>query len=93
MRNHVAEDGSHVLPELVQLRANAISDVRRCNVIAVDDRSAKATTKEIVVLSSRSKLSALHGTLRSPAELVMCEANVGEDIVRQMMNAVDLVAK
>ena len=61
--------------------------------MVVDDRDAKAVTEEIVALSSRSKLSALHGTLRSPAELVMCEANVGEEIVRQMFDAVDLVAK
>ena len=77
----------------MHLRANAISDVRRRNVMVVDDRDAKAVTEEIVALSSRTKLSALHGTLRSPAELVMCEANVGEEIVRQMFDAVDLVAK
>ena len=93
MRNDVAADEEHVLPELVQLRANAISDVRRRNVMVVDDRGARATTEEIVALSSRSKLSALHGTLRSPSELVLCEANVGEEIVRQMCDAVDLVAK
>ena len=93
MRNDAAADEEHVLPELVQLRANAISDVRRRNVMVVDDRGAKTTTEEIVALSSRSKLLALHGTLCSPAELVMCEANVGEEIVRQMHDAVDLVAK
>ena len=75
------------------MRANAISDVRRRNVMVVDDRDAKAVTEEIVALSSRTKLSALHGTLRSPAELVMCEANVGEETVRKMFDAVDLVAK
>ena len=93
MRNDVAADENHNPPELVHLRANAISDVRRRNVMVVDDRDAKAVTEEIVALSSRAKLSALHGTLRSPAELVMCEANVGEEIVRQMFDAVDLVAK
>jgi hypothetical protein len=61
--------------------------------MAVDDRDARAHTEEIVVLNSRCKLSALQGTLRSLAELVICEANVGEEIVRQMMDAVDLVAK
>ena len=45
------------------------------------------------MLNSRYKLSALQDTLRSPAELVMCKANVGKEIVRQMMDAVDLVAK
>ena len=62
-------------------------------MVVVDDRDAKAVTEEIVALSSRAKLPALHGTPRSPAELVMCEANVGEEIVRQMVDAVDLVAK
>ena len=93
MRNEVAEDIAHVFPELVHLRASAISGVRRCNVMAVNDRSAKAHTAEIVVLNSRCKLSALQGTLRGPAELVMYEANVGEEIMRQMMDAVGLVAK
>ena len=45
------------------------------------------------MLNSRCKHSALQGTLRSPAELVMCEANAGEETVRQMMGAVDLVTK
>ena len=94
LRNDVAEDSAHVLPELVHLRANAISDVRRSNVMAVDDRGAKAHIEElVVVLNSRCRPSAVRGSARSPAELVMCEANVGEEIVRQMMGAVDLVAK
>ena len=93
MRNDVAADENHNQPELVHLRANAISDVRRRNVMVVDDRDAKAATEEIVALSSRTKLPALHGTPRSPAELVMCEANVGEEIVRHIFDAVDLVAK
>ena len=93
MRNDAAVDEEHALPELVHLRANIISDVRRRNVVVVDDRDAKAVTEEIVALSSRTKLPALHDTLRSPAELVMCEANVGEEIVRQICDAVDLVAK
>jgi len=93
MRNDVAADENHNPPELVHLRANAISDVRRRNVMVVNDRDAKPVTEEIVALSSRTKLSALHGTLRSPAELVMCEVNLGEEIVRQMCDMVDLVAK
>ena len=93
MGNDVAADENHAPPELVHLRANAISDVRRRNVMVVNDRDAKAVTEEIVALSSRTKLPALHGALRSPAELVMCEANVGEEIVRQMFDAVGLVAK
>ena len=44
MRNGAAADDAHVLPELVQLQANAISHVRRRNVMAVDDRGTKATT-------------------------------------------------
>ena len=93
MRNDAVADENHTAPELVHLRAHAISEVRRRNVMVVDDRDAKAVTEEIVALGSRSKLSALHGTLRSPAELVMCEAGVGEEIVRQMVDAVELVAK
>ena len=93
MRNDVAADENHHPPELVHLRANAINDVRRRNVMVVGDRDAKAATEEIVALSGRTKLPALHGALRSPAELVMCEANAGEKIVRQMFDAVELVAK
>ena len=55
MRNDVAADENHVTPELVHLRANAISDVRRRNVMVVDDRDAKAAKEEIVALGSRAK--------------------------------------
>ena len=62
MRNAVAEDEHHVLPELVHLRANVISEVRRRNVMVVDDRDANAIIEEIATLDARAKLSALHGT-------------------------------
>ena len=45
MRNDFAADENHNPPELVHLRAHAISDVRRSNVMVVDDRDAKAVTE------------------------------------------------
>ena len=55
MRNDAVSDENHTAPELVHLRAHAISEVRRRNVMVVDDRDANAVTEEIVALGSRCR--------------------------------------
>ena len=87
LRNDVAEDEHHRLPERVTVRATAVSEARRARVMEVDARGCTTVT-----LAHDYRLAAARGMRRHPAELVMCEAGVGEEIVRQISDAIELVA-